>query len=72
MTELLAKAFAEVSKLPRELQDEVAQRLLADLAGEMKWDDTLARSQNLLERLADEALDDLRSGRTRQMGIDEL
>lgn len=72
MTELLAKAFAEVSKLPQELQDEVAQRILADLAGEMKWDDTLARSQNLLERLADEALDDLRSGRTRQVGIDEL
>ena len=72
MTELLAKAFAEVSKLPQELQDEVAQRILADLAGEMRWDDTLARSQSLLERLADEALDDLRSGRTRQVGIDEL
>lgn len=72
MTELLAKAFAEVSKLPREMQDEVAQRILADLAGEMRWDNALARSQGLLERLADEALDDLRSGRTRKMGIDEL
>jgi len=72
VTELLAKAFAEVSKLPREMQDEVAQRILADLAGEMRWDNALARSQGLLERLADEALDDLRSGRTRKMGIDEL
>lgn len=72
MTELLTKAFEEVSKLPHEMQDEVAQRILVDLAGEMRWDETLARSQDLLERLADEALDDLRAGRTQEMGIDEL
>lgn len=72
MTELLTKAFEEVSKLPRAMQDEVAQRILDDLAGEQKWDATLTRSQGLLERLADEALDDLHSGRAREMGIDEL
>jgi hypothetical protein len=72
MTELLTKAFEAVSKLPQEMQDEVAQRILADLAGEVRWDNALARSQNLLERLAEGALDDLRSGRTREMGIDEL
>jgi hypothetical protein len=61
MTELLAKAFKEVSKLPQE-----------NLAGEMQWDETLARSQDLLERLADEALEDYRAGRTEEMGIHEL
>ncbi len=72
MTELLTKAFDETSKLPPEVQDEVAARILADLDGELKWDETLARSQDLLERLADEALEDFRAGRTEEMGIDEL
>jgi len=72
MTELLNKAFNEASKLSPEVQDEVAARILADLAGELKWDETLAQSQDLLERLADEALEDFRAGRTQEMGIDEL
>ena len=31
MTELLARAFEEASKLPQEVQDELAQRVLAEL-----------------------------------------
>ncbi len=72
MTELLTKAFQEASKLPREMQDELAQRLLDDLVGESQWDATLARSQNQLERLADKALAEFRAGKTLEMGIDEL
>jgi hypothetical protein len=34
MTELLTKAFQEASKLPHEIQDELARRLLDDLVGE--------------------------------------
>lgn len=32
MTELLAKAFAEASRLPREKQDDIARHLMEDLA----------------------------------------
>lgn len=72
MTELLSKAFEQASELPPRLQDELARQILEDLIGESKWDETLARTQNQLEKLADEALAELRSGKTTQMGFDEL
>ena len=67
MTELLEKAFAEAAKLPQEAQDMLARMLLDDLAAEEKWDDTFARSQDKLERLADEALAEHRSGKTKKL-----
>lgn len=72
MTRLLTKAFEEASKLPQTMQDQLGQQILEDLAGELQWNETLAASQDQLERLADEALEDLRAGRTREMGFDEL
>ena len=72
MTRLLAKAFEEASRLPESLQDEIAERLLDDIEGEAKWDETLARSSEKLEKLADKALAEFRAGRTKQMGFDEL
>ncbi len=72
MTELLTKAFEQASRLPSERQDELAQQILEDLVGETKWDETLARSQDQLEKLADKALSEFRAGRTREMGFDEL
>ncbi len=36
MTELLARAFERAARLPRRIQDEVAQRLLADLRSYVK------------------------------------
>lgn len=72
MTELLTRAFQEASKLPNEIQDELAQRLLDDLVGESQWDSTLARSDDQLDRLADKALAEFRAGKTLEMGFDEL
>jgi len=67
MTELLEKAFAEASKLPQEAQDMLAKMLLDDLAAEEKWDETFARSQDRLARLADEALAEYRDGKTKKL-----
>ncbi len=67
MTELLEKAFAEASKLPQEAQDMLARMLLDDLAAEEKWDETFARSQDKLARLADEALAEYRAGKTKKL-----
>ena len=67
MTELLEKAFAEASKLPQEAQDMLAKMLLDDLAAEEKWDGTFAGSQDELAALADEALAEYRSGRTKKL-----
>ena len=72
MTRLLAKALEEASRLPETLQDEIAERLLDDIHGEEQWDETLARSADALEKLADRALADFRAGRTKKMGFDEL
>ena len=67
MTELLEKAFAEASKLPQEAQDMLAKMLLDDLAAEEKWDETFAKTQDKLAVLADEALAEYRSGRTKEL-----
>src|SRR5688572_13768683 len=72
MTDLLKKAFEQASQLPDRLQDEVAHQLLEDIRGELQWDGTLARSQDQLEKMADRALEELRSGRARKAGFDEL
>lgn len=72
MTDLLKKAFEQASQLPDRLQDEVAQQLLEDIKGEIQWDETLARSQDQLEKMADRALEELGAGRARKAGFDEL
>ena len=72
MTELLARAFEEASELPAPLQDELAREILEGLIGESKWDKTLARTQDQLEKLGDEALAELRAGKAIEMGFDEL
>jgi hypothetical protein len=72
MTRLLAKAFEEAGRLPDKLQDELAEKLLEDLEGEEKWDATLASSLDVLDKLADKALEDYGAGRTKKMGFDEL
>ncbi|MCK4605273.1 MAG: hypothetical protein KAU41_11405 [Deltaproteobacteria bacterium] len=72
MTELLSKAFEQAVKLPQTLQDEIAEQLLEDIEGELKWDETLAKSHDKLAKLADQALKEFKTGRTQKMGFDEL
>jgi uncharacterized protein YcaQ len=67
MTELLEKAFAEASKLPRDAQNMLARMLLDELVAEEKWDDAFAQSQNELARLAVEASDEHKSGKTKTL-----
>ena len=67
MTKLLEKAFSKASELPQAEQDIVAQSLLDDLEAEERWDETFARSQNELEKMASEALSDHREGNTRSL-----
>ena len=63
MTKLLEKAFAEASKLPQKEQDALAALLLEELASEQRWAQAFAASEDLLSRLADEALDNHRQAR---------
>jgi len=56
MTELLEKAFSEVSKLPQQEQDSFATWIIEELASEHRWQKNFSKSQDVLERLADEAI----------------
>jgi hypothetical protein len=72
MTQLLEKALAQVSRLPDPDQDAIASLILDELADDRQWDEAFARSQEQLGRLADRVRQDIRVGRVRNVGIDEL
>lgn len=56
MTARLEQAFTEVSKLSPKEQDALADWLLAELESERRWNKRFADSQNVLSKLASEAL----------------
>ncbi len=72
MTKLLAEAIDKVSKLPEDMQEEIALQLIEDVDSELKWDQAFANSQDQLAKLADKALEDFKAGRVKKMGFDEL
>ncbi len=72
MTELLEKVLIEVSKLSTEEQDAIAVLILEALEDERKWEATFAASQDKLAALAKKARQDIRAGRVRKKGFDEL
>ncbi|MDE0146419.1 MAG: hypothetical protein OXI53_08895 [Nitrospira sp.] len=74
MNQLLQKAFDRAAELPRAQQDRFACFLLAEMESERKWAELFVRpeSDDLLERLADEALAEHRAGRTRSLDLEDL
>ena len=72
MTKLLNEAFKKASELSESEQDTLAKWLLEELESEREWDRMFAQSQGVLERLADEALDAHKKGKTRPMDFDRL
>ena len=72
MTRLLQRVFEKAAALPDVLQDDVAQQWIEELEWELRWDETLEQSQDLLENLAMKALREYQSGQTVEMGFDGL
>ena len=72
MTQLLEKVLTEVYKLPPEKQDAIAAVILEELEDERLWDKTFAESQDQLAQLARKVRADIKAGRIKKMGIDEL
>lgn len=72
MTQLLERAFNEASRLSKIEQNVVGRWLLAELTSQRRWDAMLAESENLLEQMADEALEEDRQGKTQLLNPDEL
>ncbi|MCY4557494.1 MAG: hypothetical protein OXF79_14165 [Chloroflexi bacterium] len=74
MNQLLKEAFDRAAGLPPEEQDRFAKFLLAELDGDREWDQLLAlrESDELLDRLADQALSEHQSGRTLPLRPEDL
>ncbi|HBE20577.1 MAG TPA: hypothetical protein DEG17_06930 [Cyanobacteria bacterium UBA11149] len=74
MTKLLQKAFQEAQKLSNNLQDQIAQQLLADIENELKWQETLTNfniNLDIIRQMAQAALIEDREGKTESKGFGE-
>jgi len=72
MTTLLGKAFQEAAKLPEVEQNAFAKWLLDELASEREWERLFAESEDILSKLADEALQEHAERKTRPLEPDNL
>lgn len=72
MTDLLTKAFSEVSKLPPQKQDAVASWILSELSSEKQWEEKFAKSTEILEKLAAEAIKEHREGKTKPLDPEKI
>jgi hypothetical protein len=72
MTEALKRAFEAALRLPEPEQDELAAAILEELDADERWEAAFARSQDALERLANEALEEHRAGLTEPLDPDAL
>jgi hypothetical protein len=61
MTKLLEKAFEALNKLPENEQDNFAHLIIEDL----KWDKSYTTSQDLLLTMANEAVEEYKTGKTK-------
>ena len=68
----LELAFAEATKLPLKEQDRLAEWLLAELASERRWNQLFAKSEDVLETLATEALDEHHRGQTQELDPEKI
>jgi hypothetical protein len=72
MTQLLQQALEAIRNLPDSEQDAIAAIILAEIEDERRWDSAFAQSQDKLASLANRAREEIRTGRVREVGIDEL
>ena len=72
MTKILQQAFSKASQLSPEQQDAVGAWLLWELESERRWDELFARSPELLEKLAAEAIAEDDAGLTEPLDPDSL
>ncbi|HEV7485955.1 MAG TPA: hypothetical protein VGQ65_09750 [Thermoanaerobaculia bacterium] len=72
MTNLLDEAYAAAKKLPEEEQQAIGAVLLAEIEDNRRWDELLAQPSEVIERMADQALEHYRLGRTLPLDPENL
>lgn len=72
MTDLLERVIARLKTLPASEQDAIAAMILEELEDEVRWDATFAKSQDILAKLAAEAMAEYRAGKTQALDPETL
>lgn len=72
MTERLEQAIARLKTLPADRQDAIASLILEELEDDQRWDESFARSPDLLAKLAAEAMAEYRAGKTQELDPETL
>ena len=72
MTQILEQAFERATLLPPELQDEFGALFIAEMESELRWQELFAQSHDMLAEMAEEAMEEYRAGKTKELGWDEL
>ncbi len=63
----LSEAIARIQELDEESQEMWGAWILDEIESDRKWDELFARSQDLLEEMADRALAEERAGLTEEL-----
>ena len=72
MTKLLEQAIAKVMQLPETEQDAIAAFILEELEDEARWDRAFSQSQDMLVKLAAEALAEDQAGKSQELDPETL
>jgi hypothetical protein len=74
MSQLMEHAFLKARQLPEQDQEVIASIILQEIESDQRWEELFARpeSAELLSRMADEALVEIRAGRARKLDINDL
>ena len=67
MTDLLERTITKLRDLSVEQQDAIAMIILEELEDDSKWERSFASSQNVLAKLAEEAMLEYRAGKTEEL-----
>ena len=72
MSELMTRLIREAAALPPAEQDALVTRWLDDLHSDLAWNQSFARSQDALAKMATEALAEHAAGLTQTLEPDRL
>ena len=72
MGKLLERAIDEARKLPDDEQETLAWLMLEEIDSERRWDELFSQPSEIIERMAEQALEDHRAGRTEPLDPDKL
>jgi hypothetical protein len=72
MTERLEEVISRLKTLPTDKQEAIATLILEELEDDQRWDESFARSPDLLAKLAAEAMVEYQADKTQELDPETL